>query len=122
MTNNHPDYLQQLCQNTWNGTVSETKDQIIHESMSLVVNSNRQYYQDICDVLSNTQLNLLYGILAGETMLTATETMQKYKLGTPRNVSKNKIVLQEKNIVEIHGKSILFNDPVFEYWLRQEIN
>ena len=119
MTNNHPDYLQQLCHNTWTGTISETTNQIIHEAMSLVINSNRLYYQDICDALSNTQLNLIYAILAGETQLTASETMQKYKLGTPRNVSKNKSVLQEKDIVEIHGKSIHFNDPVFEYWLRQ---
>ena len=36
-----------------------------------------------------------------------------------RNVSKNKKILQEKDIVEIHGKAIIFNDPVFEYWLRQ---
>jgi hypothetical protein len=122
MTNNHPDYLQQLCHNTWNGTISETTNHIIHEAMDLVINSNRLYYQDICDSLSNTQLNLLYAILAGETMLTASETMRKYKLGTPRNVSKNKSALQEKDIVEIHGKSIYFNDPVFEYWLRQVIN
>jgi hypothetical protein len=122
MTNNHPDYLQQLCHNTWNGTISETTNHIIHEAMDLVINSNRLYYQDICDSLSNTQLNLLYAILAGETKLTASETMRKYKLGTPRNVSKNKSALQEKDIVEIHGKSILFNDPVFEYWLRQVTN
>jgi uncharacterized protein len=122
MTNNHPDYLQQLCHNTWNGSDEETTNQTIREAMGLVVNSNKLYYQDICDSLSNTQLNLLYAILAGETMLTAAETMKKHKLGTPRNVSKNKTVLQERDIVEIHGKTILFNDPVFEYWLKQGIN
>jgi len=119
MTNNHPDYLQQLCHNVWNGTDSDTTDQNIEEAMNLVVSSNQLHYQDICDALSNTQLNLLYAILAGEAMLTASETMQKYKLGTPRNVTKNKKVLQEKDIVEIHGKTVLFNDPVFEYWLRE---
>jgi uncharacterized protein len=87
--------------------------------MNLVLRSNILHYQDICDALSNTQLNLLYAILAGEKTLTGTETMLKYKLGTPRNVSKNKKVLEEKDIVEIHGKSITFNDPVFEFWLRQ---
>jgi hypothetical protein len=122
MTNNHPDYLQQLCHNTWNGTNSETTNIIIHEAMNMVVNSSKLHYQDICDDLSNTQLNLLFAILAGETMLTASDSMQKYKLGTPRNVSKNKSVLQKKDIVEIHGKSIIFNDPVFEYWLKQRIN
>jgi len=45
--------------------------------------------------------------------------MQEYKLGTPHNVSKNKKVLIEKDIVEIHGDDIIFNDPIFEYWLRQ---
>ncbi len=118
-TNNHPDYLQQLCHNVWNGTDSETSNLDIDEAMNLVVDSNKLHYQDICDALSNTQLNLLYAILAGETMLTASETMQKYKLGTPRNVTKNKKVLQEKDVVEIHGRSIVFNDPIFEYWLRQ---
>ena len=118
-TNNHPDYLQQLCHNVWNGTDSETTNQDIDEAMNLVVSSNKLHYQDICDALSNTQLKLLYAILAGEPMLTASETMQKYKLGTPRNVTKNKKVLQERDIVEVHGKTIFFNDPVFEYWLRQ---
>ena len=119
MVNNHPDYLQQLCHNVWSATDSETSSQIIEESMNLVLRSNTLHYQDICDALSNTQLNLLYAILAGERMLTSAEIMLKYKLGTPRNVSKNKKVLEEKDIVEIHGKSIIFNDPIFEYWLRQ---
>ena len=119
MVNNHPDYLQQLCHNIWSATDSETSSQIIEESMNLVLRSNTLHYQDICDALSNTQLNLVYAILAGEKMLTSAETMLKYKLGTPRNVSKNKKVLEGKDIVEIHGKSIIFNDPVFEYWLRQ---
>ena len=118
MTSNHPDYLQQLCHNVWNATQKETTAQTIDEAMDLVVRSHALQYQDMCDALSNTQLNLLFAILDGETKLTASETMQNYKLGTPRNVSKNKQVLMEKDIVEIHGNSILFNDPIFEYWLR----
>lgn len=119
MTSMHPDYLQQLCHNVWNGTDEETTDLIVDEAMDLVVSTNTLHYQDICDALSNTQINLLYAILDGETKLTASNTMLKYKLGTPRNVSKNKKVLENKDLVEIHGKSISFNDPVFEYWLRQ---
>ncbi len=119
MTNNHPDYLQQLCHNVWNGTDTKATHEILVQAMDLVVRSNVLHYQDICDSLSNTQLNLLNAILAGETKLTASKTMQQYKLGTPRNVTKNKMVLIEKDIVEMHGESILFNDPIFEYWLRQ---
>lgn len=88
--------------------------------MDLVVRSNALHYQDISEALSNTQLNLVYAIMDGQTKYTAAATMLKYNLGTPRNVSKNKTVLEEKNIVEIHGESIIFNDPVFEYWLRNK--
>lgn len=42
-----------------------------------------------------------------------TQTMQQYNLGTPRNVTKNKKVLEEKDIVEINGENITFNDPIF---------
>lgn len=80
--------------------------------MDLVVRSNALHYQDICEALSNTQLNLLFAILEGETKLTSAETMQNYRLGTPRNVSKNKKVLEEKDMVEIHGDSITFNDQI----------
>jgi len=118
ITNNHPDYIQQLCHNVWNATESESTPRIIDEAMDLVVRSNALHYNNICDSLSNTQLNLVYAILAGESQLTAAQTMQKYKLGTPHNVSKNKKTLEEKDIVEIHGDSIGFNDPVFEHWLR----
>jgi len=122
MTSNHPDYLQQLCHHVWNGAESETTNQTIEEAMNLVVRSNKLHYQDMCDALSNTQLNLLYAILAGETRLTASENMFKYRLGTPRNVSKNKQILIEKDIVEIHGNTISFNDPIFEYWFRQSLS
>lgn len=116
--NNHPDYLQQLCHHVWNRTESEATARMVDEALILVLRSNSLYYQSICDALSNTQLNLLYAILAGEIRLTATRTMQQFKLGTPRNVLKNKQTLIEKEIVEMHGQSIAFIDPIFEYWLR----
>jgi len=118
LTSNHPDYLQQLCHNIWTSSAKKINETTVAESMDLVLRSNILYYQDLCESLSNTQLNLLKAILAGETKLTSTQAMQAYKLGTPRNVSKNKQALMEKDIVEIHGDSISFTDPIFEYWLR----
>lgn len=119
MTSNHPDYLQQLCHNVWHNTETEVSHVIIEEAMELVVRSNALHFQDMCESLSNTQINLLKAILGGKRRFTATSVMQEYKLGTPHNVSKNKKVLIEKDIVEIHGDDIIFNDPIFEYWLRK---
>jgi len=122
IVNNHPDYLQQLCHNVWSITDTEVNIQIIEDALGLVLSSHMTHYQDMCDSLSNTQLNLLKAILAGETMLTSKNTLHEFRLGTPRNVSKNKSVLQEKDIIEIHGRTVLFNDPIFEYWLREKQN
>lgn len=119
MTNNQPDYLQQICHNVWNTTDKEVNGQIISEAMDLVVRSNILHFQDICEALSNTQLNLLNAILAGKRRLTSTSAMEEFNLGTPRNVSKNKKILTEKDIIEIHSETITFNDPIFEFWLRQ---
>ncbi len=45
--------------------------------------------------------------------------MQKYKLGTPRNVSKNIKILQKKDIIENYNNSFIFLDPVFKIWFKQ---
>ena len=64
---NHPDYLQQLSHHIWNNTDAVVTEEILSESMDMVIRSNMLYYQDI---------------------------------------------------LEIHGNIIPFNDPIFEYWLK----
>ena len=45
--------------------------------------------------------------------------MNKYHLGTPRNVSKNREILINKDIIgESEGK-LIFLDPAFEIWFRR---
>ena len=42
--------------------------------------------------------------------------MQKYRLGTPRNVSKNKVVLMNADIIQETNIGYEFLDPAFENW------
>lgn len=73
-----------------------------------------------CEALSVTRLNLLIAIAQGESVLTGAVVMSKCKLGTPQNVSKNKLVLQQKDILDKIPEEFYFLDPVFEYWFRGE--
>jgi len=57
ITDNHPDYLQQLCHNVWNASVSEVTIQIIDEATDLVVRSNALHYQDICNPCRRNKTN-----------------------------------------------------------------
>ena len=60
-------------------------------------------------------------VCAGETHLNASDILKKYRLGTSGNVSKNKGVLEKKDIIDIDQTIISFIDPVFEIWFRKYI-
>ena len=85
----------------------------------MVLRSNVIFYQNICENLSTTQINLIKVVVSGETKFTSSEVMQYYKLGTPRNVSKNKLMLETKDIIDFHAERAYFVDPFFEFWFRK---
>ncbi len=115
---NHPYYVQQLCHHIWNLTASNVNEAIITDSINMVLSTNSIFYQETFENLSNTQINLLKAILAGENQFTSVKTMKKFNLGTPRNVTKNKSILKNKDIIDFQGAQSIFNDPFFEFWIK----
>jgi uncharacterized protein len=116
---NHPEYVQQLAHHTWSLTEKLADELILNDAIELVMNSNSIFYQEICDDLSNTQINLMKAVFQGETQFTSADVMQKYNLGTPRNVSKNKEILEAKDILDFSTQPVLFNDPFFKIWFQR---
>lgn len=114
----HSWYVQQLSHFVWRGTRKEVTSEIVDKAFQQIVDTNLPLYVAECEALSITQLNLLIAIAKGENVLTGAAVMSKYKLGTPQNVSKNKLVLQQKDILDRIPEGFYFLDPVFEYWFR----
>ena len=98
--------------------IEEKKE--INDSLFEVVNANSPLFQKEIETMSITQLNLLKAICSGETQLTSIDTMQKYRLGTPRNVSKNKAILINNDMISNGDGKYEFLDPVFELWFRKQ--
>lgn len=46
--------------------------------------------------------------------------MQNYKLGTPRNVSKNKTALEKNDLIHYVNGQYEFLDPAFELWFLKQ--
>jgi hypothetical protein len=115
----HPWYVQQLSHYTWNMAVKSATKTDIRTALNELLNANLPLYQKETEILSSTQLNLLKAVASGEKHLTSAETMIKYHLGTPRNVSKNKSVLLNKDILGESEGSFFFLDPAFEIWYRK---
>ncbi len=117
---NHSWYVQQLAHYTWNLTGKVAGIQQINSALQELINANTPLYQKEVEDLSNTQLNLLKAVAKGESQFTSADVMNVYQLGTPNNVSKNKLILINNDIIhEIEGK-FEFVDPAFELWFNKQ--
>lgn len=113
---NYPEFVQQLAHYTWTLTDENAGKDILNSAIDMILTANGMFYQEICDDLSNTQINLIKAVIRGEKQFTSAGVMKKYNLGTPRNVSKNKLILQEKDIIDFISDSTGFTDPFFKTW------
>ncbi|MBU4485649.1 MAG: ATP-binding protein, partial [Candidatus Delongbacteria bacterium] len=116
----HSWYVQQLSHYTWSKTEKAATEKEIIDSLYEVINANSPLFQKEIETISITQLNLLKAICKGETQFTSNDTMQKYRLGTPRNVSKNKAILINNDMINDEKGKIELLDPVFELWFRKQ--
>ncbi len=115
---NHSWYVQQLAHYTWNLTQKKATQDEVKIALIELINANTPLYQNEIVQLSVTQLNLLRAIAGGANQLTSAKVMQEYFLGTPRNVSKNKTILIDNDIIQFSNNKYEFLDPAFELWFR----
>lgn len=116
----HSWYVQQLAHYTWNLTHKKAGRKEIAAALEELLNANMPLYQKEVETISTTQLNLLKAVAKGETQFTGTAVMQQYQLGTPNNVSKNKTILVNSDMIhEINGR-YEFVDPAFELWFKKQ--
>jgi hypothetical protein len=120
MVDSHSWYVQQLAFFVWNLTENETSSEILQQAIEQVIGTNLPLYQNECDALTASQLNLLVAIANHEQFLASVETMNRYNMGTPQNISKNKKILQNRDIIEKTKDGFAFLDPVFNRWFVKE--
>jgi len=116
MVESHSWYVQQLAYFVWNLTENEASADTLQQAIGQVIDANLPLYQNECDALTASQLNLLIAIAKNEQNLTAVDTLNKYNMGTPQNVTKNKKMLQNRDIIEKTNNGFAFLDPVFKLW------
>ncbi len=116
----HTWYVPQYAHFAWILTSNNTTDNILYEAFTQLVNTNLPLYKRECEAMTSSQLSLLIAIANNEKAFTSTAVMQTYGLGTPQNVSKNKELLQRRDLVEKTTEGFVFLDPVFELWFTAE--
>lgn len=120
LMNDHSWYVQQLAHYTWQKTEKSAGIEELSAALTELINANSPLYQKEIESISVTQLNFLKAVAGNETRFTSAAVMQKYRLGTPRNVQKNKNILIENDIIDQENGRLVFLDPAFEIWFRMQ--
>ena len=117
---NHSWYVQQFSHYIWNQTTKRVTIREFNAALKELVQANSPLYQREVEILSKTQLNFLKAVVCGARKFTSTAVMQEFQLGTPRNVSKNKALLIQNDIIQEVDNQFEFVDPAFELWFNKQ--
>jgi AAA+ ATPase superfamily predicted ATPase len=118
LVENHSYYVQQLAQQSWLRSDVVCSGSIVADAYQGITNQLSLMFVNVTESLSTTQLNFLKAILSGEKQLSSQSTLQKYKLGTSANIGRLKQSLLSREIIDITADQIVFQDPIYKYWLK----
>ncbi|MFA5651537.1 MAG: hypothetical protein WC914_10430 [Proteiniphilum sp.] len=119
---NHSSYVQQLAWLLWVQTDKDATETGFQHAYTDLLDQNSMLYFKYVDGLTTYQLNFLGAIADGLTSeFTRKENLAYYQLGTSANVGRLKKSLENKELVDISGKTVAFNDPVFKLWFKKNV-
>lgn len=116
----HSWYLQQLCYFIWNATMTEVTQETFKKGLQQLINTNSPMFMSDTEHLSFSQIEMLRAIKDGVQKMSAAETKNRYNVGNPNTITKNKRSLIEKDIVESNSGKLQFVDPVYRLWFEKE--
>ena len=116
----HPWYTNNfaaICDHLSKGYIPEP---VLVDALACILSLHEQRFKDTLDSLTTHQVNLLKAALDGETRFASADIIRKYDLHSSANVKRIKDALMKKEVLVFDDEdNPSFEDPLFEYWLRQ---
>lgn len=111
--------LQQLAQTTWLHCQSDScTDSDITDAFEDILRQQGELNRALTLSLTISQQNLLHAMSAGEKNLSSQRVMKEYRLKSSTEVSRARKALIANDILDDFGKQYSFEDPIYEYWLK----
>ena len=115
----HSWYLQQFAVFVWSATETVVDDTIMDKSLRRLIDTNSPMFISDTEKLTPSQRSMLMAISDGVQKLSSEEIVQKYHLGNPNTIQRNKKALQEKSFIDLVDGELYISDPVFKLWYRK---
>lgn len=120
-TENLSSYVQHLAWVVWYKADKVVDNKDITTAIDDLLEQNKVFFQREVEQLSEHQLNFLRALANGVTSgFSRKDVLKKYRLETSANVQSVKKALMKKDLIDVDGPEIAFNDSLFKLWLKRQ--
>lgn len=124
LTENLSSYVQHLAWIVWYKADKVVTNKDITSAIDDLLEQNKVFFQREVEQLSELQFNFLRALANGVSAgFSRKDVIRKYRLESSANIQSIKRALLKKDLIDIDGQEISFNDSLFKLWLmRQQSN
>ena len=120
-TENLSTYVQQLSWVVWYKSSEAVTNADIEDAIEDLLEQNKVFFQREVEQLTELQLNFLRAIANGVTSgFSRKENIKKYRLESSANIQAVKKALIKRDLIDVDGDKITFNDSLFKLWLKRQ--
>ena len=120
-TENLSSYVQHLAWVVWYKADKIVANKDVTAAIEDLLEQNKVFFQREVEQLSEHQLNFLRALANGvNTGFSRKEVIRKYRLESSANVQSVKKALLKKDLIDVDGQEISFNDSLFKQWLKRQ--
>ena len=114
-------YVQHLAWVVWYKTDKVVTNKDVTAAIDDLLEQNKVFFQREVEQLSELQLNFLRALANGVTTgFSRKDIIKKYRLESSANVQSVKKALLKKDLINVDGQEISFNDSLFKQWLKRQ--
>ena len=117
---NHPYYVEHLCDVIWQLTEGSVTEKHIAEGVEILVNKNTLMFQKEFGHLTKLQINVLKALNDGIRVgFTSKDVIRSYNLNSSATTLRAITALEKKELIDRFEEQVHFVDPVFKNFLKK---
>ena len=121
VTENLSSYVQQLSWLVWYKTEKVVQNKDIDYAINDLLEQNKLFFQREVESLTEHQMNFLIALANGITTgFSRKEVINKYRLESSANIQSVKKSLIKKDLIDVDGQTVSFDDSLFKLWIKRQ--
>jgi hypothetical protein len=115
----HPYYTQHFAHLCFTNTKGFMNNAMYQQSYEELLDIHHRRFSAITDDLSPSQINYLIAVIHNIERFCTLDVLKKYELNSSANVTRVRMALEKKEILEFVRNKPRFLDPLFRIWFKE---